>query len=697
MTFMIGCEEEAAASRATTEDPPAVVAVAVTNPPPPEVVSTEITLPIKPPKGIKAATREVAKLLQGGVEEGVIKAYIENSPYEYKLSPEDVVYLSDLGLSAELLTAMLKKGETLEAKAAALANQPAADNSPTGEEALEPLVDTNQTVAAAAAPVVTNVVPLPATAAQPTIVTGTAPVVVPAPAQVVVNQPQQVNYFYESLSPYGTWVEVDGYGWCWQPTVAVVNVNWRPYADRGRWLYTDCGWYWQSDYSWGWAPFHYGRWHRHARIGWVWTPDTKWGPAWVTWRYSNDYCGWAPLPPGAHVDVGFGFRYRGSRVSLNFDFGLDEHCYTFIPSSRFCDRTPWNYCVTGANITHIYRRTTVINNYTFINNGTIINNGIDRGEVAKLTRSEIRQVAIRDMNPREGTLVRPDRLERDGSSLAVYRPNLPPQAAQPPKHVARRDINTIPSRVAPATPSTASLVPPRGELANNSPRPSITPGAPKYEQQPRTLPATTRPGELPTVRPTTTAPKSTVATSPSRPTTIPATPSRPVTRPSDGNGSVLANTPRPLENAPQQRPLAQPSRSVLEQPARPRPTTPTTTVPAQIQPRTTTTLPQVQTYPAQPSVRSEPRRLEVQPRVNTVQPPKYSPPQQVQPSYTTPRSSANFESRGNNTAPQVRSQPSYSAPQRSAPTPAPQAQPQRPAPAPSQSGGNAAPSSRPSR
>ena len=45
------------------------------------------------------------------------------------------------------------------------------------------------------------------------------------------------NYFYETLSPYGSWVNVDGYGMCWRPTVAVVNPGWQPYADRGRWVY----------------------------------------------------------------------------------------------------------------------------------------------------------------------------------------------------------------------------------------------------------------------------------------------------------------------------------------------------------------------------------------------------------------------------------------------------------------------------
>src|SRR5205814_3952510 len=53
--------------------------------------------------------------------------------------------------------------------------------------------------------------------------------------------------FYDALAPYGSWVDVDGYGRCWQPTVEVADPNWQPYLDCGRWVYTDCGWYWMSD------------------------------------------------------------------------------------------------------------------------------------------------------------------------------------------------------------------------------------------------------------------------------------------------------------------------------------------------------------------------------------------------------------------------------------------------------------------
>src|SRR6185369_10574223 len=49
-------------------------------------------------------------------------------------------------------------------------------------------------------------------------------------------------YFYDSLAPYGSWIDIQGYGLCWQPTTVVLNAGWSPYCDRGRWVYSDCGW-----------------------------------------------------------------------------------------------------------------------------------------------------------------------------------------------------------------------------------------------------------------------------------------------------------------------------------------------------------------------------------------------------------------------------------------------------------------------
>ena len=69
----------------------------------------------------------------------------------------------------------------------------------------------------------------------------------------------------------------------------------------GRWVYTDdWGWYWVSDdveANWGWVVYHYGRWAFERGFGWFWVPGDEWAPAWVNWRYGDDYVGWAPLPP----------------------------------------------------------------------------------------------------------------------------------------------------------------------------------------------------------------------------------------------------------------------------------------------------------------------------------------------------------------------------------------------------------------
>src|SRR4029077_10313307 len=75
------------------------------------------------------------------------------------------------------------------------------------------------------------------------------------------------------------------------------------------WILTEYGWTWVSDWSWGWAPFHYGRWLAVAGRGCGWLRGASWGPAWVSWRAGGGYVGWAPLPPrGVRVPAGTGPR-----------------------------------------------------------------------------------------------------------------------------------------------------------------------------------------------------------------------------------------------------------------------------------------------------------------------------------------------------------------------------------------------------
>ncbi len=171
-----------------------------------------------------------------------------------------------------------------------------------------------------------------------------------------------VNFFYSNLHPYGEWVNCS-YGYCWHP----VNVaaNWAPYTD-GYWAYTDGGWTWVSYEDYGGIVYHYGRWVNIYGEGWVWVPGVQWAPAWVSWRSSPEYVGWAPLPPAAVFNVGFGF---GGWVDARF--GIGPGCYNFVGIGNF------GAPALGSCIVNREQNVTIINNTTNITN--ITNNNTTTG------------------------------------------------------------------------------------------------------------------------------------------------------------------------------------------------------------------------------------------------------------------------------------------------------------------------------
>jgi hypothetical protein len=104
--------------------------------------------------------------------------------------------------------------------------------------------------------------------------------------------------FYEALATYGNWVDYGKYGPVWYPTK--VSSSWRPYLD-GRWTPSRSGWVFETAEPWGWATYHYGNWMPTTEYGWVWSPGSTWYPATTAWRTSDDYVGWAPIPPPDYV------------------------------------------------------------------------------------------------------------------------------------------------------------------------------------------------------------------------------------------------------------------------------------------------------------------------------------------------------------------------------------------------------------
>ncbi|MDB4954318.1 MAG: hypothetical protein JWO36_1887 [Myxococcales bacterium] len=101
-----------------------------------------------------------------------------------------------------------------------------------------------------------------------------------------------------TLQPYGEWITDDSYGRVWRPYATVVGVDFTPYETCGSWVNSDQGWAFDCDWSWGWLPFHYGRWGWFDDGGyWGWVPGHEWTPAAVEWRHGNGYVGWRPLMP----------------------------------------------------------------------------------------------------------------------------------------------------------------------------------------------------------------------------------------------------------------------------------------------------------------------------------------------------------------------------------------------------------------
>jgi hypothetical protein len=324
------------------------------------------TPPAAAPANLSPGAAEVVRLAGSGIGDDVVLAYIQNSQAPFNLSADDVLYLKDLGLSPQVTSAMLSHDTTLR--------NPPQPNAP-----------------AAPAPAM----PPPGAPTAPAPAVPSSPVTAPPPAYVG-SPPADVSYFYNDLLPYGTWVSLEGYGWCWQPRTVVTSRGWRPYCDGGHWVYTDAGWFWQSDYSWGWAPFHYGRWYLHPRSGWVWLPDRVWGPAWVTWRVAGDTCGWAPLPPRAEFDLRLGWRFNGASVRADFDFGLGVNAFAFVALGDFCNHDLGHRCLPPARVTAIFRQTAIVNNYV-VNNNIIVNRGIAVERVSVASRVPVPRATIRDL------------------------------------------------------------------------------------------------------------------------------------------------------------------------------------------------------------------------------------------------------------------------------------------------------------
>jgi hypothetical protein len=436
---------------ATAPAPPPAAARVDSSGPEPFSAVASAGVPVLP-SDLSPGLAEIIKLAQAHIGDDTILAYIQNSGQSYNPSADEILYLSDLGVSDKIVAALFKKPGAVLADTPAPAAPPAAVLTPETPPAPVP----GSPLIAAAPDSMIDVPPAAAVEEPPPL------------------QNPQDSYFYDSLTPYGNWVQTAD-GWGWQPMAASVDANWLPYRDRGQWVLTDDGWYWASDYSWGWAPFHYGRWSHDGRFGWVWVPGNVWAPAWVAWRNTTDgFAGWAALPPGVLLQPGVGLVARTGLGGLNVSYGLSAAWFTFVPHHHFLARNPGRFAAPGSRAAALFQSSRPVNNYSF-SGRRILNTGVSAEQIAAATKTAVPKLALKEVSSPEAAGG-----GSAGRSLAVFRPNAAAPAVRPAPEKATRPVMinktprpvtteaAIPRAVAPRPATVAS------DYSVQAPRPTYT-------------------------------------------------------------------------------------------------------------------------------------------------------------------------------------------------------------------------------
>ena len=448
---------------------------------------------------------------------------------------------------------------------------------------------------------------------------------------------------YDDLDDNGSWTPTPDYGPVWYPRT--VAVGWQPYT-TGHWAYVrPWGYTWVDDASWGYAPFHYGRW---AVIGgrWGWVP----GPRTVRPIYSPALVAFVGNP-GVSVGISIG---GGVGVAAWFPLGVAE---PYVPWYHCSPRYVTNVNVTNVNIT-VIKNVTVINNYnTFITNTRRVTNvtQINVTNVTYVNRQRVYAVPANTFSSGgrvQQSAVRLNQQQVQQLSRAPIVVARPPAAApQRPILQARPSVSRPVARPALMTPHGVAQATP---AAN---RPALRPVSLPKPQPATAIRPATRP-IAPNLKPAAANTRPAVPTparpgAPANPNARPVnTPAAPATRPAPPAANVRpappTNAVKPAPPAGNARPGTQPGGNRPTQPARPEPS---------VQPA-----PQPATRPAQPATR--PAQPAARPAQPTATRPETRPAPQPQ---TRPQ-----------TQPARPAQPAAQPPARPAPQARPQTQ-QRPA------------------
>jgi len=240
------------------------------------------------------------------------------------------------------------------------------------------------------------------------------PLATPAAAAANVAVSINIGTFYDRLSRYGDWVSLNGRT-VWVP--ARRPAQWRPYT-QGHWAYTHrYGWMWVSAEPFGWATYHYGRWGHADNIGWYWVPGYRWAPAWVSWRRSDSYVAWAPLP------VNYPDEF-GANVTIG---AVPDFYWQVVPSRSFLSVNLFGVIIHDRHRADTYMRGARPVGGVRIVNNVIVNNVIDLNFVEKRTHKKVRVYKVEETKTLgKGTTLK-------GDSIQVFAPQVQKDGDHKPK------------------------------------------------------------------------------------------------------------------------------------------------------------------------------------------------------------------------------------------------------------------------
>ena len=192
------------------------------------------------------------------------------------------------------------------------------------------------------------------------------------------------NFFHDRLAASGRWIHHPVWGDVWRPRPRLVGADFQPYSN-GHWELTDeYGWYWVSDDPFDDVVYHYGRWVYDPQAHWLWVPGYTWAPAWVSWRESDDYTGWMPLPPDESFISGTAMSFGVELGPVGIDFyrkwyggRVDpDRFYVFVGNAHLVDRDYRRFVVPRERVVTIINRTRPVTRFEIVND-RVVNRGVD--------------------------------------------------------------------------------------------------------------------------------------------------------------------------------------------------------------------------------------------------------------------------------------------------------------------------------